>query len=893
MKETAMLGRVGRRLAAVAGAALILAALLPVPALAAGAAAKLAFGVQPANTAAGATMATVTVQVEDSVGAVVTGDTSAVTIAIGTNAGGGTLTGTLTQNAVNGIATFNDLSINNAGIGYTLAATDGSLAGATSAAFTVIGPASKLAFGVQPSTTVAGNTISPAITVKVEDANGSVVTSSSASVGISILSNPSSGILSGTLSRAASAGVATFNDLSINSAGVGYTLVATSTGLTGATSAAFTITGPAYKLAFGTQPSTTVAGVAINPSVTVQVQDSLGNVVTGDSSNVTIAIGTNPATGTLGGTLTHAALNGVATFSNLSINNAGNGYTLQATDGSLTSATSSSFNIVGTPAKLAFGVQPANTATGATISPPITVKVEDTNGNVVASSTASITLAIGTNAGPGTLGGTATVNAVNGVATFNNVFINGAGNGYTLTAASSGLTGATSSTFNITNAYHLAFITQPGGGSAGAIWSQQPVVEVLNSLNQVVTSDNTSYVYLAIGTNPASGTLSCTSGTSLRVTNGVATFSGCSIDLGSASPYTLSATSNAGYAAATSSAFYVGTSAYHLAFVTQPGGGAAGAIWSQQPVVAVENSSNQVVTSDSSSYVYLAIATNPAGGTLTCTGGTTEQVVNGYAYFSGCSINLGSASAYTLSATSSAGYTAATSSAFYVGGTSEQLVFVTQPGGGAAGTVWSQQPVVAVENTANQVMTTDNSTIVYLSIGSNPASGTLSCTGGTSEQVVNGYAYFSGCSINAASTSQYTLSATSNPTWTPATSAGFYVTGAQTAVALSRASAIGVTTSGPYSLSTKVVRKGAYITIKITTSPAMAGADIGIWIAKKVNGVWTNFSPHTGRIADSQGVVYYYYKAGSLAWLSFRARFYGDATHAPSWSDSVQARWIS
>ena len=208
--------------------------------------------------------------------------------------------------------------------------------------------------------------------------------------------------------------------------------------------------------------------------------------------------------------------------------------------------------------------------------------------------------------------------------------------------------------------------------------------------------------------------------------------------------------------------------------------------------------------------------------------------MNGYAYFSGCSINLGSASAYTLSATSSAGYTAATSSAFYIGGTSEQLVFVTQPGGGPAGSMWSQQPVVAVENTANQVMTTDNSTIVYLSIGTNPAGGTLSCTGGTSEQVVNGYAYFSGCSINAASTSQYTLSATSNPTWTSATSAGFYVGGAQSTVALSRASAIGVTTSGPYSLSTKVVRKGAYITIKITTSPAMAGADIGIWVAKKV-----------------------------------------------------------
>ena len=43
-----------------------------------------------------------------------------------------------------------------------------------------------------------------------------------------------------------------------------------------------------------------------------------------------------------------------------------------------------------------------------------------------------------------------------------------------------------------TGGYHLAFVTQPGGGAAGVAWSQQPVVEVLNSLNQVVTTDNST-----------------------------------------------------------------------------------------------------------------------------------------------------------------------------------------------------------------------------------------------------------------------------------------------------------------------------------------------------------------------------------------------------------------
>ena len=43
-----------------------------------------------------------------------------------------------------------------------------------------------------------------------------------------------------------------------------------------------------------------------------------------------MAIGTNPSSGTLAGTLTVNAVAGVATFANLSINAAGSGYTLGA-----------------------------------------------------------------------------------------------------------------------------------------------------------------------------------------------------------------------------------------------------------------------------------------------------------------------------------------------------------------------------------------------------------------------------------------------------------------------------------------------------------------------------------------------------------------------------------
>ena len=109
----------------------------------------------------------VKVSIEDSSGVVVANSTDSVTIAIGNNAGSGTLSGTLTAAAVNGVATFSNLSIDKAGTGYTLAATDSLLANptTTSGAFNITAAgANKLAFGVQPSNTNGGATITPAVT---------------------------------------------------------------------------------------------------------------------------------------------------------------------------------------------------------------------------------------------------------------------------------------------------------------------------------------------------------------------------------------------------------------------------------------------------------------------------------------------------------------------------------------------------------------------------------------------------------------------------------------------------------------------------------------------------------------------------------------------------------
>jgi hypothetical protein len=77
--------------------------------------------------------------------------------------------------------------------------------------------------------------------------------------------------------------------------------------------------------------------------VTVAVQDASGNTVTGNTSTVTLTLSSGTFAGG-SGTVSAAAVNGVATFGNLVINTAGT-YSLAATDGTLTGATSASFTI--------------------------------------------------------------------------------------------------------------------------------------------------------------------------------------------------------------------------------------------------------------------------------------------------------------------------------------------------------------------------------------------------------------------------------------------------------------------------------------------------------------------------------------------------------------------
>lgn len=101
--------------------------------------------------------------------------------------------------------------------------------------------------------------------------------------------------------------------------------------------------------------------------------------------------------------------------------------------------------------RLAMLVQPSDVTILDNISPPVRVEIRNNTGQVVTTSTLPVTMSITPNSGtPGAaLSGQLVVNAEDGIATFNNLRINQAGTGYTLTASSPGLTSVTTGPFAV------------------------------------------------------------------------------------------------------------------------------------------------------------------------------------------------------------------------------------------------------------------------------------------------------------------------------------------------------------------------------------------------------------------------------------------------------------
>ena len=163
-----------------------------------------------------------------------------------------------------------------------------------------LGAPNQLKFTVQPTDAVVGQTLSPAVQVQVQDGQGNPIPTATNSI---TLASSVPGTLAGTTTRSAVAGVASFNNLSINAAGTGYMLTAFASGLASDLSQAFDVSPASTTITITSDnPDPSVVGqqVTINYDINILAPGagSLAGTVTVSDGTQNCTGGINAGTGT-------------------------------------------------------------------------------------------------------------------------------------------------------------------------------------------------------------------------------------------------------------------------------------------------------------------------------------------------------------------------------------------------------------------------------------------------------------------------------------------------------------------------------------------------------------------------------------------------------------------
>jgi hypothetical protein len=550
---------------------------------------------------------------EDAFGNFDTDFAGSVSLSLSNNSGGpGTALGgtvTVTATTGSGQASFAGLFFDKASADYTLEASSGSLSPATTNPITVsAAAASQLAIIAQPPPIVtAGSGFT--LAVAGEDQYGDVDPTFSGSVTLNRVSIPEATALGDTLTSVASAGVASFSNVTLTLAGSDNLLQASNVHLRSTTTVPFTVAAaPATYLALTAAPPGSV--VAGDPfGLAVAAQDPFGNVDSSFAGNVAVTLRDNPTGDVLGGTLSAPVHLGVTTFFDLALDRAGTGATLMLASDRLTGVTTGAIAVSPAPAaQLVVTTEPpASLVAGDDFE--LAVTVEDRFGNTATDYGGVITVA--SSDGTGALQAT----SVAGVASFDSVMLDRAGT-YRVNATSGGLQAAASTPLMVSAAaaVRLTFLAQPpasvtaGNGFGLVALAQDRFGNTLPSFAGSVT--------VALGNNPAGDALSGVP--SATANNGAALFSDLVLT-SAATADTLVVNSGGLDPAATSPFALVAAPATQLAVASQP----PSSIIAGTPLgltVAVEDRfGNEASAYDGS--VTLGLATAPAGaapdGTLT------------------------------------------------------------------------------------------------------------------------------------------------------------------------------------------------------------------------------------------------------------------------------------
>jgi hypothetical protein len=239
-----------------------------------------------------------------------------------------TLLGTVTIPTVAGVAVFTNLSLKRATAGFKIVAVSRGLTGTTSPTFSVsVGPAAKLAFSVQPSAVIAGEKMVPAPQVVVQDGVGNLIPNDSGLIVLQVVTGPG-GVIPRNNAVNEVSGVAKFDSVRINTANPTYSLsanAAASRGLQAAVSNLFAVSpGAPFRVVWQQDASNIGKNITFSPSLKAAVADSMGNLASTFTGNLTIDIdpSTNALNALLNGTTTVACVAGVATFPGISIDRA-------------------------------------------------------------------------------------------------------------------------------------------------------------------------------------------------------------------------------------------------------------------------------------------------------------------------------------------------------------------------------------------------------------------------------------------------------------------------------------------------------------------------------------------------------------------------------------------
>jgi hypothetical protein len=673
--------------------------------------------------------------------------TGPVTLSLGNNAGGSTLA-PITVNAVGGVATFSGILLNKAGSGYTLRLSSGTLTVALAGPIDVTpGAPTQLVVTTQPPGTVAAGTAF-ATAIAVEDANGNVVPSFTGNVTITRGNavGGASATLGGTLSEPVQNGVASFTDLNLNKAANGYQLEAFSgSSLTPATTGAINIIpAPATTLVVTAQPTPNPVKAGSAFSLTVSAEDNDGNVDPNFHGTVSLSLVNNPGGATPGGTVTATPVNGVATFTAVTLDKAtpsgAVGYSLAASSGALKAGTTNAVIVSpGSATKLIVSAEPPGTNTIGN-SFAVTVSAVDNLGNVDPTFSGTVNLALQANPSGATLGGTTSATASGGVALFPTVTLSKIGSGETLQATTQGLTSATTTAINVQGApaTKLVATTVP----AATIQAGTPfdvVVKAEDGFGDVDSSYSGS-VTLTVLSGPGGTPVNLTQ--TVTPSGGVATFSGLTLT-SAASGLTIQVSSGSLTPVTTAAFSILGGSATKLVVKTQPPSATSAGSPFGFVVQAVDGFGN--VDANFNGAVTVGLGTTPAGTALS--GTTTLSAFQGVATFFGLSLNRAS-SGDTLSV-SATGLTGTSTGAIAVApATAAQIVLTAAPPSSiTAGSPFGLD--VAIQD-ADGNLVTNYSGEVSVSLVSNPGGAGAGVAGTLTVPVSGGTATFSGLSLNRA-----------------------------------------------------------------------------------------------------------------------------------------------